>query len=963
MSVARHLRDYQAEAVNAVFEKWKTVDITMLDMATGAGKTIVVDEIFRRAVLEDALGLGRRIRCLLLADRRDLIFQGKNKIEKNSGLSVQIEMGEHRARRDLFRDCDVLISSFQSQTPGRRSKPTDFDIVVVDECHSCNERNKSWMEPLAHYRQNPHCKVLGVTATPDAECLKYFKSVDKVAYAYPILRGIKEGYLVNVEQKVAHIKSLDFSHIRTTCGDLNATDLARVMEDEKPLQAIVQATLEVMFGVPQHSLLKLPIEQWSPFLFMNGKPKVNLIFCASVDHARMMSDILNRVHPGISDWVCSDKKLVSEVKREQVREAFATGKLLVVCNMGIYSKGYDNPLIEMVTMARPTKSEKLYKQCLDSETEILSTDGWTRIDHPMPSKFACYDPASGNVSWMAGEKTERLLGGEKMWGITSPHLDIRVTAGHRMLVESRHGRNKIWSSLQFRKAGSLEGRLRIPVSCLRSQPDAPVSDCDISFLGMLLTDGTFNPLNNAITLFQSEKNPKVIKLIENTLDGCGFKFGHSINRKPSNFGPRSPLHIWTISKGMPRGRDAHLTGWGRLSDWVSTGKQLTPAFELLSPRQVDLLIQSLQAGNGTKIVPIDYNKGSMDICFANPILANQIQSLAVRSGWRCNAAALDSNSPRLHLSRDIRWSLALQSSDSRPIWGTLPSTPNEMVWCVTVPTGAIITRRNGKVAIVGNSIGRGTRTLDGVIDGLMEILERLAAIASSAKKILTVLDLAGNSGRHDLVTSIDILGENASHDAKVRAKEKAKKEAKPRNVMDLIKESQEELAAEKVKREEAQRRKEAIESERKKHLVAKSTYSLSSVSPFEQHDVKYEAPTWWDKKYGHPLSEAQRNVLRVHVGVDPDSISLRCARKLIGAHFNGPPTPNQVKYLKWKKQDLTGLTKRTASELIDKLKAQDPASKSSTDYHQPAPPPPVSNHSPIQLEDGPPLEYYDEVLV
>lgn len=55
-------------------------------------------------------------------------------------------------------------------------------------------------------------------------------------------------------------------------------------------------------------------------------------------------------------------------------------------------------------------------------------------------------------------------------------------------------------------------------------------------------------------------------------------------------------------------------------------------------------------------------------------------------------------------------------------------------------------------------LGRGTRPLPGIVDGLASAMERRSAIADSDKPFMTVLDFVGNSGRHKLITSADVLG-------------------------------------------------------------------------------------------------------------------------------------------------------------------------------------------------------------
>jgi len=54
-------------------------------------------------------------------------------------------------------------------------------------------------------------------------------------------------------------------------------------------------------------------------------------------------------------------------------------------------------------------------------------------------------------------------------------------------------------------------------------------------------------------------------------------------------------------------------------------------------------------------------------------------------------------------------------------------------------------------------IGRGTRTLPGVVDGPATAEERKAAIAASDKTHCVVLDFCGNSGEHKLISVADVL--------------------------------------------------------------------------------------------------------------------------------------------------------------------------------------------------------------
>lgn len=61
-------------------------------------------------------------------------------------------------------------------------------------------------------------------------------------------------------------------------------------------------------------------------------------------------------------------------------------------------------------------------------------------------------------------------------------------------------------------------------------------------------------------------------------------------------------------------------------------------------------------------------------------------------------------------------------------------------------------------ALYTQMAGRGTRVLPNVVDGLNTPEERRKAIVESAKPNVEIIDFVGNSSKHRLVTSADILG-------------------------------------------------------------------------------------------------------------------------------------------------------------------------------------------------------------
>jgi len=327
-------RDYQTRAMDAVFHQWKDVRSTLLVMPTGCGKTVTFAGILQRAYPK---------RGLVIAHREELIFQAQSKIQQITGWNVAIEMGElHADLHDgMFGGPQAVVSTIQTQTTGgdglgRMSKflPEQFGVVVVDEGH--HGTSASYRRVMDYYGQNPDIKFLYVTATPDRADEEALGQVcESVAMDYEILDAIHDGWLVPVDQRFVVVQGLDFSGVRTTAGDLNGADLAEVMEEEKNLHGVVGPTLEIIGD------------------------RRTLVFAASVAQAERMSEVFNRHRPGCSAWICG--KTPKDARRAVLRD-FSDGKLQVVCNVGVLTEGFDNPSVEVIVMARPTKSRALYAQ-------------------------------------------------------------------------------------------------------------------------------------------------------------------------------------------------------------------------------------------------------------------------------------------------------------------------------------------------------------------------------------------------------------------------------------------------------------------------------------------------------------------------------------------------------------------------------------------------------------------------
>lgn len=333
------LRDYQLDAVDATFKAWESSPAVLGVAATGLGKTIIFGSIVHRIP-------GR---VMVLAHREELIFQAADKVGRVAKLDPSIEMADIRANEEMVDRSRVVISTIQTQVAGNnggrmtRFKPDEFSLLIIDEAHHVPAG--TYRKVIDYYRQNPNLKVLGVTATPDRKDeLALGQVFDVVAFNYDIRYGVENGWLVPIVQRMVKVDGLDLSSIRTTAGDLNQGDLARVMEYERNLHEIASPTMELV-----------------------GKKKA-LVFAASLAHAERLFEILDRHKTGTARWVHGG---TPKPERRELFKDYSKGKFQFLVNVGVATEGFDDPSIGVIVMARPTKSRALYTQMAGRGTRTL----------------------------------------------------------------------------------------------------------------------------------------------------------------------------------------------------------------------------------------------------------------------------------------------------------------------------------------------------------------------------------------------------------------------------------------------------------------------------------------------------------------------------------------------------------------------------------------------------------------
>lgn len=342
------LRDYQREALGAVSQNLEEgVNRQLVVLPTGTGKTVIFSNLPN--LLEQVKG--KRPRILVLAHREELLLQAQNKIlQANPTLRVDIEKAEQYADHT---EADVVCASVA--TLGRdnsdrieRFAPDHFDAVVVDEAH--HAAAPTYRRVLDYFHDGLH---LGVTATPQrGDNTRLTDVFDKIVYYKDIMEMIEAGWLAPlVGYRIQ--SDADLTGVQTQAGDYVTTQLAEKIDTPERNQLVVKAYNEINPG------------------------SKCLVFAATVGHAENLVDSF-RDNDISCDLVVGTTE--SDARRE-ILSRFSRGDVNVVVNVGVLTEGFDEPGVETIILARPTRSHLLYTQICGRGTRLHpNKDACTIID-------------------------------------------------------------------------------------------------------------------------------------------------------------------------------------------------------------------------------------------------------------------------------------------------------------------------------------------------------------------------------------------------------------------------------------------------------------------------------------------------------------------------------------------------------------------------------------------------------
>ena len=325
------LRPYQNENKEQIYKSWNDNRAVMLQMPTGTGKTRLFVSILKD-IHKYAAESKKQIRVLILVHRVELIDQISEELGVRYGLAHGFIHSKDRERRKF----PFQIASVQ--TLNRRLdnwKDYGFDFIIVDEAH--HVLAESYRKIINTF---PDAKILGVTATPyRLSGVGFRPEFDKLIVSDSIQEFINKGYLCNyeyysispfsyVQNEINNIQGTDAS------GDFANTEMQRVCDQDKIRAQIVETYLNY------------------------AKGKKGIVYTINKTHNKHLCEAF--CEKGLKAVAIDSDTDIEE--RERMIEDFKQNKIDIICNVDIFSEGFDCPDIEFVQLARPTKSLSLYLQ-------------------------------------------------------------------------------------------------------------------------------------------------------------------------------------------------------------------------------------------------------------------------------------------------------------------------------------------------------------------------------------------------------------------------------------------------------------------------------------------------------------------------------------------------------------------------------------------------------------------------
>ena len=262
------LRDYQQRSIDELYAWFNAghEGNPCMVLPTGSGKSHII-----AALCKDALQQWPETKVLMLTHVKELISQNAEKMREhwqNAPLGIYSSSLKKKQLGE-----PITFAGIQS-VRDKAHQLGHIDLVIIDECHLVSLKNEGGYRNLLSDLSviNPRLRVIGLTATPYR--LNHGLITDKPALFDDMLMPvtieylISKGFLCTLKSKMTKTK-LDTSEVHKRGGEFIESELQAAVDTDDKNKDVVSEVIRLA-----------------------GDRKAWLFFCAGIDHAKHVKDML-----------------------------------------------------------------------------------------------------------------------------------------------------------------------------------------------------------------------------------------------------------------------------------------------------------------------------------------------------------------------------------------------------------------------------------------------------------------------------------------------------------------------------------------------------------------------------------------------------------------------------------------------------------------------------------------------
>jgi DNA repair protein RadD len=367
-------RKYQVEAFEALHDHICTKPSNpCVVLPTGSGKSVVMANAIRSWHQKSP-----HIRGCILAHRKELVQQNS---EKLLAAYPEVELGLFAAglgRKDF--DAPLTFASIDSIYK-RSGEFAPFDFIFVDEAHRIPPAGEGKYRTFINgcTKINKNLRVVGWTATPFrmgcGDICHENHILNEVCYEAKITPLIDDGFLCNLRSKVGSVQPKLDKVRRNSGGDYITKSLAEATNKQK---IVSQAVREVIWFIQTYDRQSV------------------VFFCVDIDHCR-------RVHEELAKYGIHAPMVTGKTKKEErdrIVADFKARKVNAVCNVNVFTEGFDAPHIDCIVLFRPTLSAGLFSQMVGRGLRPDQSKEFCLV-----LDYGCCIDTHGPIDMLGGEPT------------------------------------------------------------------------------------------------------------------------------------------------------------------------------------------------------------------------------------------------------------------------------------------------------------------------------------------------------------------------------------------------------------------------------------------------------------------------------------------------------------------------------------------------------------------------------